>query len=83
MTSMDAPSPRPLKPHLTIAEQIALLRARGMAVADEPRAAEFLRHIGYYRFSGYAYPFRRTRPGGARADDFIPGVSSGSSAMPR
>lgn len=41
------------KSSLTIAEQIAHLRASGMTVADESRAAHWLTHVSYYRLSGY------------------------------
>ena len=36
---------------------ISLLKSRGLQINDEARAKETLQHIGYYRFSGYAYPF--------------------------
>ncbi|MDD3182659.1 MAG: Abi family protein [Alphaproteobacteria bacterium] len=49
------------KPHLTFEEQIALLKHRGMQVSDEGKATEFLQKIGYYRLSGYWYPFRKSR----------------------
>ena len=72
---MPAESPRPLKPHLTIARQIDLLQSRGMEIDDPVRAGEFLRHLGYYRFSGYAHIFRRTRPDGGREERFVSGAS--------
>jgi abortive infection bacteriophage resistance protein len=37
----------------TIAEQIALLKSRGMTVKDEQVAAFYLNHISYYRLKGY------------------------------
>jgi len=37
----------------TIAEQIALLKTRGMTIKDEHRAAFYLNHISYYRLKGY------------------------------
>lgn len=43
------------KPYLPIADQIALLRARGMAVDDEAKAAEYLQRIGYYRLSCFTW----------------------------
>lgn len=46
------------KPYLTVAEQVELLRARGMGISNSERAQACLRRIGYYRLSGYAYPFR-------------------------
>jgi abortive infection bacteriophage resistance protein len=37
----------------TIAEQISLLKSRGMCVKDEQKAAFYLTHISYYRLKGY------------------------------
>lgn len=48
---------QPSKPFLTIDEQVALLRARGMRVPDDEVAAQWLRAVGYYRLSGYWHPF--------------------------
>ncbi len=45
------------KPYLTIPAQIALLEQRGMLCADHASAAAALRRYGYYRLSGYWYPF--------------------------
>lgn len=39
---------------------VSLLRSRGLAIRDEARAKEYLRHIGYYRFSAYLYPLLTT-----------------------
>lgn len=36
---------------------INLLKSRGLQINDEAKAKETLQYIGYYRFSGYAYPF--------------------------
>lgn len=47
------------KSYLPVSEQVELLRGRGMLISDTARAAVCLRRIGYYRLSGYAYPFRR------------------------
>src|SRR4051812_27551216 len=47
------------KPHLDVSGQIDLLRQRGMIITDEVRAALYLERIGYYRLSGYWYPFRQ------------------------
>ncbi len=49
------------KPHLTVREQIALLKGRGMQISDVAKAEEYLQRIGYYRLSGYWYPFRESR----------------------
>lgn len=51
-------SPRPYtKPATTYAEQIALLKSRGMTIADEQAAAFYLQHISYYRLGAYWLPF--------------------------
>lgn len=39
-------------------EQLDQLKDRNMAVTDEPKALLYLEKIGYYRLSGYWYPFR-------------------------
>ncbi len=41
------------KEHKTIADQIALLKSRGMAFKDEVQAASLLQNISYYRLKGY------------------------------
>ena len=45
------------KPALTIDDQVALLRSRGME-GDPSRIARRLSVVNYYRLSGYWYPFR-------------------------
>ena len=47
------------KPFKTIDEQIELLRYRGMTIADDEVARHALETLGYYRLSGYSYPFRK------------------------
>ncbi len=37
----------------TIAEQIDLLKSRGMSIKDEQKATFYLGHISYYRLKGY------------------------------
>ncbi len=44
------------KPPLTINEQVALLRERGLIIQREKQARELLATVGYYRFSGYWSP---------------------------
>ncbi|MFU8773361.1 MAG: Abi family protein, partial [Anaerolineales bacterium] len=39
-------------------EQLAILKSRGLIVDDENAARNYLERIGYYRLSGYLYPFR-------------------------
>ena len=48
------------KPWLSYTDQLQLLKSRGLIVTDESLATEHLERIGYYRFSGYLYPFRKT-----------------------
>ena len=43
-------------PLLSIADQIALLKSRGLAFVDETNAAQVLEHISYYRFAAYLRP---------------------------
>lgn len=47
-----------LKPWKTMADQLALLKSRGLQVDDETAALDYLARIGYYRLSGYWYPLR-------------------------
>lgn len=48
---------QPVKPFATIDEQIHVLASRGL-VLDRVVAEQWLRSIGYYRLSGYWYPYR-------------------------
>ncbi|WP_285102441.1 Abi family protein [Promicromonospora sp. MEB111] len=48
---------RYLKPHLSILQQEALLRRRGMRL-DDASCVFALGQIGYHRLSGYWYPYR-------------------------
>lgn len=45
------------KPAISITDQIALLRRRGMVVEDEATARHYLGHISYYRLRAYWLPF--------------------------
>lgn len=61
---MDCSSYKPLeppsiKPPLTIEEQIALLKERGLMIDDEDYAKKFLTHVSYYRLSGYTLSLRK------------------------
>lgn len=47
-----------LKPWKSYEEQLEQLIARGMIVTDHAKALDYLERIGYYRLSGYWYPFR-------------------------
>ncbi|GAA1100038.1 Abi family protein [Tsukamurella spumae] len=68
---------RPLKPWLSLEAQIALLRSRGMEVANRRTAEHQLAAVGYYRLSGYWYPYRRPDPSGEtrRLSEFTTGTS--------
>ncbi|WP_345817727.1 Abi family protein (plasmid) [Paraburkholderia sp. PREW-6R] len=76
------PIPYP-KPHLTYTQQLELLKQRGLTIDDEQHALWHLENLGYYRLSGYFYPFRvlasRDQHGvtgevnGQRLSEFIPG----------
>lgn len=46
------------KPWQSYEEQLDLLMSRGLAVTDRSKALEYLQRIGYYRLSGYWFPFR-------------------------
>ncbi|MCF4099919.1 Abi family protein [Maritalea mediterranea] len=62
------------KQSLDIGAQRTLLEQRGMDVEDPARAEHYLRFIGYYRLSGYWFPFQY-RDGGENHDDFRPGLT--------
>ena len=46
------------KKPIPVGDQINLLESKGMEFYDRAFASHVLSIIGYYRFSGYAYPFR-------------------------
>ena len=58
-----AESPRAImkrydKPWKSYQEQLDMLIGRGLTVTDRAKALQYLERIGYYRLSGYWYPFR-------------------------
>lgn len=65
------------KPFLTIDEQIDRLMKRGLEIDSRQQASHHLRRIGYYRLSGYWYPFRQHAPaeGERRPSEFKSGTS--------
>jgi abortive infection bacteriophage resistance protein len=63
-----------MKPALTYAEQLALLRKRNLVIGDEAAALDRLRDNNYYRLAGYARPFQ-IAPGSGGNDDFRPGTT--------
>ncbi len=58
------------KPATTHAQQIELLRARGLQIEDQHQAEHWLAHINYYRLSAYWQPFEADR----LTHRFIPGT---------
>jgi len=63
------------KPALTVDDQVALLRQRGMGFADEAAARHVLNHVNYYRLRAYWLPFEvanATNPTALHA--FVPGT---------
>ena len=46
------------KPPLSIADQIARLKQRGLKFNDEQKAAHYLSNISYYRLRAYTYPYK-------------------------
>ncbi|WP_125612647.1 Abi family protein [Specibacter cremeus] len=48
------------KPWLSVDEQVAKLQSRGVEVGERAHAADLLRMVGYYRLTGYLYPFRNS-----------------------
>lgn len=74
---MSHPGLPTLKPFKTFQEQLQVLRDRGLGIEDESAALAALKRIGYYRLSGYFYPFRKTKPLGenGRLDDFVDGAT--------
>jgi len=59
------------KPAKTYAEQLQILKNRGLLVADEARALHCLEHHNYYRLSAYRFPL--TVQG--NPDQFLPGIT--------
>ena len=65
------------KPYLPLPDQLALIKSRGMVISDDALAQSFLNRIGYYRLSGYWYPYRESTLSGTNilvADKFRTGT---------
>lgn len=69
------------KPYFTYEQQLNLLKSRGLEVTDDTAALAYLGRLGYYRLSGYWYPYRKLLPlteqqakslGPRRSDEFLP-----------
>lgn len=66
------------KPYLSIDEQLDRLAERGCWLGDRESAGALLNRVGYYRLSGYWYPFRKrvdTAKGPKVLDEFIDGTT--------
>lgn len=64
------------KPFKSVDDQIAILQDRGMEICDDEFARRALREIGYYRLSGYSYPYRAVQAETALlSDNFIEGTT--------
>jgi abortive infection bacteriophage resistance protein len=59
------------KPYLTITQQLALIQSRGMGITDPTKASNYLERVGYYRLSGYWYPYRAS----PQESQFKPGTN--------
>lgn len=73
--------PQQTKPWKSLDEQLAILRQRGMAIDNPDAAKSYLQRLGYYRLSGYWYPFRKLDPAQVpdshmpqRLDEFVEGT---------
>lgn len=69
-----------LKTWMSMEDQLARLKQRGLSVEDDAAALGYLRRIGYYRLSGYWYPLRAIDKAASehdgkpvRFDEFVPG----------
>jgi abortive infection bacteriophage resistance protein len=73
----DVTGPPYTKPWMSVEDQVSLLINRGMAVDSVEEASRWLSVVGYYRLSGYWYPYRVWQEDGPRLDQFYDGVSFG------
>lgn len=53
--------PKYTKPWISIKDQVEKLISRGLVVPDPTSAEKFLKHLNYYRFSGYCLAFEDKR----------------------
>lgn len=63
-----------LKHHLSIPEQVELLKKRGLE-AEDTLLATRLKNVGYYRLSAYLHPFRIRDQLGKISDEYTPGTT--------
>ncbi len=58
----------------SIDDQLELLKSRGMAVSEPALAKKALERFGYYRLSGYWYPFKMVTIDGQVSNNFTAGT---------
>ena len=58
------------KPWLSYQDQLEKLMQRGLIVTDKNKALNYLERIGYYRLSGYWFPFRERNHNKSVLDGF-------------
>lgn len=61
MSQQPFPLPPYKKPWLSFRDQVSRLQSRGLIVSDVQAAMDFLRHVNYYRFSGFCLAFESSR----------------------
>lgn len=49
------------RPWKSCAEQLEILKGRGLGCSDEAKAMDYLGRLGYYRLSAYWFPFREIK----------------------
>ena len=59
---------KPFKPWRNFAEQLEALSSKGLEIDNESKALEYLERLGYYRLSGYLYPFRELNSSASSAN---------------
>jgi len=59
------------KPATTFAEQVAILKSRGMIIPDPAKAEFYLQHLNYYRLGAYWLPFEADHG----SHTFVPGTT--------
>lgn len=65
-----------LKKWKSFEDQLDILESRGLVITNRQAALKYLERLGYYRLSGYWYPFRQNEPKSyIKKDEFISGVS--------
>ena len=66
----------PLKIPMTLEQQIALLKSRGLTIGDDARAKDILAHLNYYRIiNAYSLGLYDTSPENIQKLVYRPGVS--------